>query len=89
MPRTRNARATGPDLVGQLSAQVSQLIRENRRLKRQLDTLTNRMTPSGGGAVDRRLSTIQKRLQVALGNHPRPRQPTNGRRKRAPKGREA
>ncbi len=65
MPRTR--RLGGHELVEQLNAVVAQLIKENRKLKRQVDKLTAKGTSRASGTVDRSLRAIQKRAQKALG----------------------
>lgn len=65
MPRAR--RIGGHELVEQLNAVVAQLIKENRKLKRQLEKLTARGTKAASGTVDRSLRAIQKRAQKALG----------------------
>jgi cell division septum initiation protein DivIVA len=65
MPRGK--RLAGPELVEQLNAVVAQLIKENRRLKRQIEKLSVRATSSAAGTVDRSLRAIQKRAQKALG----------------------
>jgi hypothetical protein len=63
----RPRRITGHELVEQLNEVVAQLIKENRKLKRQLDKLTARGTKAASGTVDRSLRAIQKRAQKALG----------------------
>jgi cell division protein FtsB len=65
MPRVR--RLGGHELVEQLNAVVAQLIKENRKLKRQVEKLTARGTRAASGTVDRSLRAIQKRAQKALG----------------------
>ena len=65
MPRTR--RIGGHELVEQLNAVVAQLIKENRKLKRQVDKLSARGTKSASGTVDRSLRAIQRKAQAALG----------------------
>jgi hypothetical protein len=65
MPRVK--RLTGHDLVEQLNAVVAALIKENRKLKRQVEKLTARGTAAASGTVDRSLRAIQKRAQQALG----------------------
>ncbi len=65
MPRVR--RLGGHELVEQLNAVVAQLIKENRKLKRQVEKLTARGTKAASGTVDRSLRAIQKRAQKALG----------------------
>jgi len=65
MPRGK--RLGGPELVEQLNAVVAQLIKENRKLKRQVENLTEKATSRASGTVDRSLRAIQKRAQLALG----------------------
>jgi len=50
-----------------LNAVVAQLIRENRKLKRQVEKLSLKATTTASGTVDRSLRAIQKRAQKALG----------------------
>ena len=64
MPRGR--RISGHELVEQLNTVVAQLIKENRKLKRQVEKLTARGTAAASGTVDRSLRAIQKRAQKAL-----------------------
>jgi len=49
-----------------LNAAVAQLIKENRKLKRQVEKLSARATSGASGAVDRGLRGIQKRVTKAL-----------------------
>jgi len=65
MPRGKRLR--GQELVEQLNAVVAQLIKENRKLKRQVEKLTARGTKAASGTVDRSLRAISKRAQKALG----------------------
>ena len=65
MPRGKR-RLGGHELVEQLNAAVAELIKENRKLKRQVEKLTARATSGASGAVDRGLRGIQKRVQKAL-----------------------
>ena len=65
MPRGKR-RAGGHELVEQLNALVAELIKENRKLKRQVEKLSVRATSGASGAVDRGLRGIQKRVQKAL-----------------------
>jgi cell division septum initiation protein DivIVA len=65
MPRGKR-RLGGHELVEQLNAAVAQLIKENRKLKRQVEKLSVRATSGASGAVDRGLRGIQKRVQKAL-----------------------
>jgi uncharacterized coiled-coil protein SlyX len=64
--RARSGRAGGGDLVQQLNDMVAELIRENRKLKRQVDRLTERGSAAASTAVERSLRTIQRRVQKAL-----------------------
>jgi cell division septum initiation protein DivIVA len=66
MPRGRPRRLAGHELVEQLNAAVAQLIKENRKLKRQVEKLSARATSGASGAVDRGLRGIQKRVTKAL-----------------------
>ena len=66
MPRGRPRRLAGHELVEQLNAAVAQLIKENRKLKRQVEKLSARTTSGASGAVDRGLRGIQKRVTKAL-----------------------
>ena len=67
MPRGRPRRLAGHELVEQLNAAVAELIKENRKLKRQNETLSARATKGrSSGNVDRSLRGIQKRVQTAL-----------------------
>jgi len=65
MPRGKR-RLGGHELVEQLNAAVAQLIKENRKLKRQVEKLSVRATSGASGVVDRGLRGIQKRVQKAL-----------------------
>jgi cell division septum initiation protein DivIVA len=65
MPRGKR-RLGGHELVEQLNAAVAQLIKENRKLKRQVEKLSARATSGASGVVDRGLRGIQKRVQKAL-----------------------
>ena len=75
MPAITRRRLGGHQLVEQLNAAVAQLIKENRRLKRQVDKLTARVPKRAPGGVDRSLRTIQRKVQKAL-------KVSNGRRRR-------
>jgi cell division septum initiation protein DivIVA len=63
----RGKRLRGQELVEQLNAVVAQLIKENRKLKRQVENLTAKATNRASGTVDRSLRAIQKKAQQALG----------------------
>jgi hypothetical protein len=45
---------------------VAELIKENRKLKREVDKLTLRGSAAASSAVERSLRTIQRRVQRAL-----------------------
>jgi len=45
---------------------VNELIRENKKLKRQLDRLTTKATAATGSSIERGLKSIQRRVQKAL-----------------------
>jgi hypothetical protein len=69
--RTRRPRIAGHDLVEQLNELVAELIKENKKLKRQIEKLSARGTTAASGTIDRGLRTIQRRVQKALGAPPR------------------
>ena len=69
MPRGKR-RLGGHELVEQLNAAVAALIKENRKLKRQVEKLSARATSGASGVVDRGLRGIQKRVQKALTTTP-------------------
>jgi uncharacterized coiled-coil protein SlyX len=62
----RSKRVGGSELIQQLNEMVAELIRENRKLKRQVDKLTARGSEAASTAVERSLRTIQRRVQKAL-----------------------
>jgi uncharacterized coiled-coil protein SlyX len=62
----RRRRLGGPELTEQLNHMVAELIKENRKLKRQVVKLTERGTKVASSTVDRTLRTIQRRVQKAL-----------------------
>jgi hypothetical protein len=64
--RTRRKRLGGPELTEQLNHMVAELIKENRKLKRQVVKLTERGAKVASSTVDRTLRTIQRRVQKAL-----------------------
>ena len=64
--RTRRKRLGGTELTEQLNHMVAELIKENRKLKRQVVKLTERGTKVASSTVDRTLRTIQRRVQKAL-----------------------
>ena len=59
-------RVGGTELIQQLNDMVAELIKENRRLQREVDKLTLRGTAAASSAVERSLRTIQRRVQRAL-----------------------
>jgi len=87
--RTRRKRVEGGELVGQLNHMVAELIKENRKLRRQVVKLTERGSAAASTTVERGLRTISRRVQRALGGAAKKRRttaaPANGRRKTATK----
>jgi hypothetical protein len=86
--RTRRKREGGSELVTRLNAMVADLIKENRKLRRQVVKLTERGSSAAAGSVERGLRTISRRVERALtGTVKRRRRKstaaTNGRRKTA------
>lgn len=85
--RTRGKRLEGGQLVGQLNHMVAELIKENRKLRRQVVKLTERGSAAASTTVERGLRTISRRVQRALGGTAKKRRstasPANGRRKPA------
>ena len=64
---TSRRRATGgADLVDNLNAMVAELIKENRKLKRQLDRATAKGTKVASAGFEKGLKAIQRRVQRAL-----------------------
>jgi hypothetical protein len=63
-------RLQGPELVESLNQMVNDLIKENRRLKRQLDKLVVKGGPSDSGSVERSLRSLQRRVQRAVAPAP-------------------
>jgi hypothetical protein len=59
-------RVGGTELIQQLNDMVAELIKENRKLKREVDKLTLRGSTAASSAVERSLRTIQRRVQRAL-----------------------
>ncbi|TAN32553.1 hypothetical protein EPN29_07955 [bacterium] len=64
--RPRRKRAGGGDLIEQLNTMIADLIKENRKLKRQVVKLTTRGSAAATSTVERGLRTIQRRVQRAL-----------------------
>ena len=64
--RARGKRVGGGELIQQLNDMVAELIKENRKLKREVDKLTARGSAAASTAVERSLRTIQRRVQKAL-----------------------
>jgi uncharacterized coiled-coil protein SlyX len=76
--RRGSKRAGGGDLVQQLNEMVAELNKENRKLKRQVDKLTERGSAAASTAVERSLRTIQRRVQRALAGPAKKRRATRG-----------
>lgn len=67
-----------------LNTMVADLIKENRKLRRQVVKLTERGSAAASGTVERGLRTLSRRVERALGGTTRRRKAsTNGRRKPA------
>jgi hypothetical protein len=71
-------RIGGGDLIDQLNSMIAELIKENRKLKREVDKLTARGSATASKAVERSLRTIQRRVQRALTPTKRKRRKTAG-----------
>jgi hypothetical protein len=67
---TRRRRLLGPELVESLNQMVNDLIKENRRLKRQLERLVVKGGPTDSGSVERSLRSLQRRVQRAVAPAP-------------------
>lgn len=82
---TRRRRLGGQELVEQLNDVVAQLIKENGKLKRQVDKFSRRGTSAASGTVERSLRTIQRRAQKELAEPAkrRRRRPTSSATKKA------
>lgn len=79
----RRRRLGGRELVEQLNAMIAELIKENRKLKRQVEKMATRGTAAASSTVDRGLRTLQRRVQRALvttGKRKARKPSTNGRR---------
>src|ERR1700730_13729014 len=64
---TTRRRAGSPgDAVASLTSMVDELIKENRKLKRQLDRLTAKGRAAASSGSERGLKSIQRRVQKAL-----------------------
>ncbi|TMF89957.1 MAG: hypothetical protein E6I08_03895 [Chloroflexi bacterium] len=92
---TRRRRVGGAELVDSLNGMVSELIKENRKLRRQVERLSAKGKTTSTGTIERGLRGIQRRVQRAMGSaaptrrrarratSTRTRKPsTNGRRRR-------
>ena len=79
---TRRRRIGGAELVETLNEMVTQLIKENRSLKRQLAKLTAGAPSPANGTADRMLRALQRKVQRAVSATPATR-----RRRSAGKGR--
>ena len=64
--RARRKRLGGPELTRQLNQMVAELIKENRKLKRQVVKLTERGSQVASTTLERGLRTLQRRVQRAL-----------------------
>jgi hypothetical protein len=69
-PTSRRKRIGGAELVETLNEMVTQLIKENRSLKRQLARLTAGGMETANGATDRTLRALQRKVQRAVAPTP-------------------
>jgi cell division septum initiation protein DivIVA len=67
----------GAELVDTLNEMVSQLIKENRSLKRQLAKLSSGGATSANGAAERTLRSLQRKVQRAVASTPATRRRTS------------
>ena len=67
---TPRRRLAGAELVETLDQMVSQLIKENRSLKRQLAKLSAGGTTTVNGAAERTLRSLQRKVQRAVAPDP-------------------
>ena len=65
-PTTRRRRIGGAELVDTLNDMVSQLIKENRSLKRQLAKLSAGGSSAPNGSAERTLRTLQRKVARAV-----------------------
>ena len=64
---TRRRRgSTGNELVDNLNQMIGELIKENRKLKRQVEKLSARATGAASSTVEKGLKSIQRRVQRAI-----------------------
>ena len=65
-PTRRVTRPRRGSAVETLNSVVDELIKENRKLKRQLDRLATKATGATGSGIERGLRSIQRRVERAL-----------------------
>jgi len=90
---TRRRRIGGAELIDTLNEMVGQLIKENRRLKRQLAKLTGG-APTADGTAEKTLRSLHRKVQRAVSTAPTSRRRRTGAlqattRRRAPRQRPA
>jgi hypothetical protein len=81
--RRRRRQLDSHELVVQLDSRISELIKQNRQLKRQLDKLAARGNAAASTNINRALRTLQSRVEravVSTGGRRRRKLSTNGRR---------
>jgi hypothetical protein len=66
----RGARTPRGGAAETLSSMVDELIKENRKLKHQLDRLATKATGATGSGIERGLRSIQRRVERALSGSP-------------------
>ncbi len=64
---TRRPRASGNEVVDDLNRMISELINENRKLRRQVKRLSALAAASTSSIVEKGLRSIQRRLERATG----------------------
>src|SRR6266542_3184234 len=69
----RRRRVGGAELVETLNEMVSQLIKENRQLKRQLAKVMGRSPESDNGATEKTLRSLHRKVMRAVAAVPVPR----------------
>lgn len=62
---TRRKRTSGSEIVDNLNSMIGDLIKENRKLKRQVEKLSSKATSASAGAVEKGLRSIQRKLARA------------------------
>jgi hypothetical protein len=64
---SRRRRVGGSELVDSLNGMIGELIKENRKLRRQVEKLSAKGAAAAQTTVERGLRTIQRKVQRAIG----------------------